>query len=94
MPRWLKGSADIDAWAWESYQLAVKKVYAKLPVRIPVETPQPIMSCADDNHVSRRMLNLNERLDEPYQKTAVPIVHERLAQAGARLALVLNHLWL
>jgi hypothetical protein len=90
---WQKGSKNVDAWAWESYQLAVKKVYGKLPVRIPVETPQPIMSCADDNHVSSRMLKLNEQLGDRYQAIAVPVVRERLAQAGARLALLLNQLW-
>ena len=56
--RWQEGRPDVDAWAWESYQLAVKKVYGKLPARIPVETPQPVTSCADDNHVSARMLKL------------------------------------
>jgi S1/P1 Nuclease len=90
---WQKGSANIDGWAWESYQLAAKNVYGKLPVRIPVETPQTIMSCADDNHVSARMLKLNEHLVEPYQNMAAPIVRKRLAQAGARLAMLLNQLW-
>jgi hypothetical protein len=91
--RWQKGPANVDSWAWESYQLAMKKVYGKLPVRIPVEAPQPVMSCADDNHVSARMLKIDERLGEPYQKMAVPVVRERLAQAGARLSLILNQLW-
>jgi hypothetical protein len=93
MARWQAGAADIDAWAWESYQLAEKNAYGRLPVRVPVEISHPIMSCADDNHVSTRMLNLNERLVEPYQNMAFPIVRERLAQAGARLALLLNQLW-
>jgi hypothetical protein len=93
MAGWQKGSANIDAWAWESYKLAAKDVYGKLPIRIPVETPQPVKSCADDDHISARMLKLNEHLDEPYQNTAAPIVRQRLAQAGARLALLLNQLW-
>jgi len=38
-------------------------------------------------------LKLNEHLEDPYQNMAVPIVRERLAQAGARLALLLNQLW-
>jgi hypothetical protein len=88
--RWLRGSADIDSWAWESYLLAWKKAYGKLPVRIPVEAPQPVTSCADDNHVSARMLKLNEHIVEPYQSMGAPIVRQRLAQAGARLALLLN----
>ena len=90
---WQKGSADFDAWSWESYQLAWKIVYGKLPVRIPVEVPQAVKSCADNNHVSERMLRLNERIGEPYQKLAVPAIRERLAQAGARLAMLLNELW-
>lgn len=93
MAAWEEGKANVEAWAWESYQLAEKKAYGKLPVRIPTENPQPVASCADDNHVSTRMLKLNERIAEPYQNMAVPIVRERLAQAGARLALVLNQLW-
>jgi hypothetical protein len=93
MVRWQKGSANIDAWAWESYQLAVKNVYGKLPVHIPVESPQPITSCTDDNHVSTRMLKLDERLEEPYQNMAAPVIRQRLAQAGARLAILLNQLW-
>jgi hypothetical protein len=90
---WQKGAANLDAWAWESYQLAMKNVYGKLPVPVPVETPQPVKSCAEDDHVSTRMLKLNERLEDPYQQMAIPIVRERLAQAGARLAMLLNQLW-
>lgn len=91
--RWQKGAADLDAWAWESYLLAVKDAYGKLPVHISVETPQPVVSCTDDNHIAERMLKLNEGLAEPYQTMAVPVVRQRLAQAGARLALLLNQLW-
>lgn len=90
---WQRGAADLDAWAWESYLLAVKDAYGKLPVHISVETPQPVVSCTDDNHIAERMLKLNERLEDPYQEMATPIVRQRLAQAGARLALLLNQLW-
>jgi hypothetical protein len=91
--RWQRDPADIDGWVWESYELAVKIVYGKMPVRIPVETPREIKSCADDNHVSAHMLELSEHLDDPYQKMAVPVVRVRLAQAGARLAMLLNQIW-
>lgn len=91
--RWQKGAVNLDAWAWESYQLAAKDVYGKLPVHISAETPRPVMSCTDDNHISARMLKLNERLANPYQNMAAPFVRERLAQAGARLAFLLNQLW-
>jgi hypothetical protein len=91
--RWKRASADVNGWAWESYQLAQKTVYGKLPVRIPVESPKPILSCADDNHISARMLKLNERLEQPYQDAAAPVVRQQIAKAGARLALLLNQLW-
>lgn len=90
---WQKGPADIDAWAWESHLLAQKYAYGKLSAHIPVEAPQAISSCSDDNHVAARMLALNEQLAEPYQTAAIPIVRTRLAQAGARLALLLDHIW-
>jgi hypothetical protein len=90
---WEKTTPDVDGWAWESYLLAHKDAYGKLPVRISAETPQHVTSCVDDNHVSARRLTLNERLEEPYQEIAVPVVRERLAQAGTRLALLLNRLW-
>jgi hypothetical protein len=93
IPGWQKGSENVYEWARESYQLAEKNVYGKLPVPIPTEAPATITSCADDNHVSTRMLNLNEHLGESYQNMAVPIVRKRLAQAGARLAMLLNQLW-
>jgi S1/P1 Nuclease len=91
--RWKEGSADMNGWAGESYQLAEKKVYGKLPVRVPVESPQHVQSCADDNHVSARLLKLNERLQQPYQNVAAQVVQQQIAKAGARLALLLNQLW-
>jgi hypothetical protein len=91
--RWQTGVPDVNAWAWESYQLAEKRAYRKLPVPFPVEAPQPVKTCADDNHISARMLKFNEHLVDAYQNMAVPNVRERLAQAGARLALLLNQIW-
>ena len=91
--RWQKSSSNVDRWAWESYLFATKNAYGKLPVRDPVEAPQPVTSCADDDHISTRNLKLNERLEERYQDMATPIVRQQLAKAGARLALLLNQLW-
>jgi hypothetical protein len=90
---WNKEKADLDGWAWESYQAAIKTAYGDLPVPIPFETPQPIKSCADANHVAKRMLNLDEHLAQPYLDFAAPVIRQRLAMAGARLAVLLNQLW-
>jgi hypothetical protein len=90
---WKRAGANVNGWAWESYQIAKKTVYGKLPTTIRVESPQPIKSCAEDNHIANRMLKLNERLEQSYQNVAAPVVLQQLAKAGARLALLLNQLW-
>ena len=91
--RWQRSTADVNQWAWESHKIAQETVYRKLPVPIRAAPPQPIKSCADDNHIAIRMLNLHERLEQPYQDVAAPIVQQQLAKAGARLAMLLNQLW-
>jgi hypothetical protein len=39
------------------------------------------------------MLSLHETVDENYLNAATPTVEKQLAEAGARLALILNLLW-
>ena len=93
LPAWQSKKMDVAAWAWESYQAAEKTVYGKLPAKIPVETPKPVKACSDADHISKRMLKLNEVIGDDYQNVAAPVVEERLAKAGARLAATLNALW-
>ena len=88
-----KRPQDFDAWAWESHELANKYAYGKLPVTDPVEQPVKMTTCADDNNVGARLFALHENLEQPYQDSAVPVIDEQLARAGARLAAVLNSLW-
>ena len=90
---WMKGRIDIDAWTWESFGIAKAIVYGKLPVAVREEKPVGNHSCVDDEHVSTRMLKLNERLEQPYQDAALPVFEQQIAKAGARLALVLNRIW-
>ena len=90
---WKREKRNIDGWAWESHQAGVKTAYGKLSARIPVEAPQEIKSCADDNHVSTRRLKLDERIEGPYQDRVAPIVRQQVAKAAAHLALILNQLW-
>jgi hypothetical protein len=91
--RSLRERADVERWVWESFRLAEAIVYEKLPVAIPVEAPVTTGMCADDDHISTRMLNLNEQIGQPYQDVAAPVVKQQIAQAGARLALLLDQLW-
>jgi S1/P1 Nuclease len=93
MPAWRSQSANFKSWAWESHQLAESTTYGRLPTKIAIETPRPVESCADDDHISARMLRLNENLGSEYQDAAAPVVREQLAKAGIRLAALLNSIW-
>jgi hypothetical protein len=90
---WEKQPIDFDAWVWESHALAGSVAYGKLPHAIPVEAPVPVSSCADDHHVSERILRYHEDLGASYEAAAAPVVQLQLAKAGARLAAVLDALW-
>ena len=90
---WEKAGINLDDWAWETHELADTVVYAKLPVAIPVEAPMPIKSCADDNHVSTRLLKLNEHIAQSYMDAVAPTINQQIAKAGVRLAMVLNQIW-
>jgi hypothetical protein len=93
MPVWQSQPANFTSWAWESHQLAESTSYGRLQTKIAIETPRPVESCADDDHISTRMLHLNENLAAEYQDAATPVVREQLARAGIRLAALLNSLW-
>jgi len=93
-PAWQSETSTFKTWAWEGHQLAEKIAYGKLPGKVPLEAPLPSLdSCADDDHVSTRLLQLHEELDAAYQDAAAPVVEEQLTKAGIRLANLLNTLW-
>ncbi len=87
---WQAAGIQIEDWAWESHDLAESTVYGALLPAIPVETPTAVHSCADDNKIGERMLRLHVFAGESYQQAAAPIVEERIARAGVRLAMILN----
>jgi S1/P1 Nuclease len=84
---------DFAAWAWETHHLAETVAYGQLPHAVAIEPPRSVHTCADDNDVSSRMLRLDERLGDDYQRAAASAVQEQLAKAGIRLAALLNSLW-
>ncbi|MGB7308044.1 MAG: S1/P1 nuclease [Candidatus Acidiferrales bacterium] len=90
---WQPGPIDFAAWAWEGRDLAEEVAYGKLPHKIAIEPPRMVESCADDDHISTRMLRLDERLGADYENATAPVVQEQLAKAGVRLAAVLNSIW-
>jgi len=46
--------------------------------------------CSDNNHIGKRMLERHLTADEAYQTRAAKAVEVGLAQAGVRLAMILN----
>jgi hypothetical protein len=90
LSRWRAAGIHVDDWAWESYDLAESVVYGHLRPKIPAEKPVDVHSCADDNNIGQRMMDLHVSAADEYQEAAVPVVQRRLAEAGIRLALVLN----
>lgn len=94
IPTWqTEPPRDFAAWAWETHQLAETAAYGRLPHAIAIESPRPVHTCADDDHISSRMLRLDERLGDDYQRAAAPVVQVQLGKAGIRLADLLNSLW-
>jgi hypothetical protein len=85
--------ADFMAWAWESHALAETIAYGRLPNPIPIEAPRSVETCADDDHVSTRLLKLNESLGDEYETYAEPVVQKQLLRSGIRLAVLLNSIW-
>jgi nuclease S1 len=90
---WQSDAFDPDSWAWEGHEVAERAAYGFLPSKIAIENRRKISSCADDDHVAIRNLNLKETLADEYQEAAAPVVQQQLVKAGIRLAAVLNSLW-
>jgi nuclease S1 len=90
LPKWQAAGIHVQDWAWESHDLADSVVYGALLPAVPVENPAPVRNCADANHIGERMLRLHLFAGQSYQHAAAPMVEERIAQAGTRLAMILN----
>ncbi|HTC40448.1 MAG TPA: S1/P1 nuclease [Candidatus Acidoferrales bacterium] len=90
IPKWQAAGIHIDEWAWESHDLADTVVYRDLTPQVPVEVPAAVHACTDANNIGERMMHLNLIAGEKYQEAAAPIVEKRIAQAGVRLAMILN----
>jgi len=89
-PQWRAAGIHVDDWAWESHELAESVVYGQLSPKIPIEKPTNVRTCSDDNNIGQRMLDLHVSAAEKYQEVSAPVVRKRIAQAGLRLALILN----
>jgi hypothetical protein len=88
---WREGGTQLEAWAWEGHQHAVDISYGALTPKITFEPFDPnAKTCTDDNNIGNRMLHKHIVIGSTYQEQAIPVIEERLAQAGVRLAMILN----
>jgi hypothetical protein len=90
---WEAAGINFDDWAWASHQDAETISYGKLSKKIAIETPEPVTTCADANHISTRMLALNEKVGPVYQSHVAATIQEQLARGGLRLSMILNQIW-
>jgi len=90
LEQWQKAGIHIEDWTWESHDLAESVAYGELQPKVPVEAPVSMHSCADDNHAGERLLQMRLTAGQAYQDAAAAVVERRLAQAGIRLAMILN----
>jgi S1/P1 Nuclease len=68
----------------------VETAYGAFSKPITVEPDVPVNTCADDNNIGQRMLHKHLVIGAAYRDQAASVVEERLAQAGIRLAMILN----
>ena len=87
---WEDAGIHVENWAWESHERAEQAVYGAFPKKIPIEPDVKPATCADNNHVGKRMFDLRLAVDDAYQRQAEKAVDESLAEAGIRLAMILN----
>jgi hypothetical protein len=81
---------QLEAWAWESHDHALDTAYGAFGTPIAAEPQVAVNSCPDDNNIGQRMLHKHLVIGEAYRAQAGAVADERLAQAGVRLAMILN----
>ena len=89
-PGWQQAGIHLEDWAWEGHEHAEETVYGALAKKIAVEPNVAVNTCSDNNNIGARMLHKHIAAGQTYQDEAASVVEERLAQAGIRLAMILN----
>jgi hypothetical protein len=87
---WEAAGIHVDNWAWESHERAETAVYDAFPEKIGIEPDMKLKSCAENNHMGKRMFEKHLAVGETYQSNAAKVAQTALAEAGVRLAMILN----
>src|SRR5215467_2469190 len=87
---WEAVGIRVRDWAWEIHERAETEVYDTFSTKIAVEPDVHPKGCSDNNHVGKRMFEKHLTADEAYQAGGAKAVEKGLAEAGVRLAMILN----
>jgi len=87
---WQAAGIHVDHWAWEIHERAESEVYGAFSVKIAIEPDVKPQGCSDNNHIGKRMFEKHLAADDAYQSRAAKAVELGLAEAGVRLAMILN----
>ena len=87
---WEAPGIHVENWAWEVHERAETEVYDAFSVRIAVEPDAKPKGCSDNHHIGKRMFEKHLTADETYQARAAKAAEKSLAEAGVRLAMILN----
>jgi nuclease S1 len=87
---WEAAGIHVEDWVWESHERADSAVYEAFSERIGVEPDVKPKGCSDNNHIGKRMFEKHLAADDAYQSKAAKVVELTIAEAGVRLAMILN----
>jgi hypothetical protein len=87
---WEAAGIHVENWVWTSHERAEGIVYEAFPEKIGIEPDVKPKSCADNNHMGKRMFEKHLAIGEAYQSSAAKAAETGLAEAGIRLAMILN----
>jgi hypothetical protein len=87
---WEGAGIHVDNWAWESHERAESAVYDAFSEKIGIEPDVKPKGCSDNNHIGKRMFDKHLAADDAYQTKAAKVVELAIAEAGVRLAMILN----
>jgi len=87
---WKDLGIQVEDWAWESHERAESVAYVGFTQRIGVEPGVKLKNCSDNHHMGKRMFELHLAVSDAYQTNAARAAEAGLAEAGIRLAMILN----
>ncbi|HKW32871.1 MAG TPA: S1/P1 nuclease [Candidatus Acidoferrum sp.] len=87
---WEATGIHVENWAWEVHERAETEVYDAFSAKIGVEPDVKPKGCSDNHHVGKRLFEKHLTADEAYQARAAKTAERGLAEAGVRLAMILN----